>query len=55
MNDAAHITPGSRGDHVGKIQKAVDAFGDQAISKSEIDAKTYGSSTAAAVLAYKKS
>jgi hypothetical protein len=54
VNDAAHVTQGARGDHVGKIQKAVEALGDQSISQGELTTQTYGPSTAAAVLAYKK-
>jgi len=54
VNDAAHVTPGAKGDHVSKIQKAIDAVGDKVIDASEVSSKTYGASTAAAVLAYKK-
>ena len=54
VNDAAHVTPGAKGDHVSKIQKAIDALGDKVIDASEVSTKTYGPSTAAAVLAYKK-
>lgn len=54
VNDAAHVTQGARGDHVGKVQKALDALGDEIISASEMSSKTYGPSTASAVLAYKK-
>ena len=53
-NDAAHVTQGARGGHVGRIQKALDALGDQIISQGETSTETYGPSTAAAVLAYKK-
>jgi hypothetical protein len=54
VNDEAHVTLGSRGDHVGKIQKALDALGDEIISDDEMKSKTYGPSTASAVLSYKK-
>jgi peptidoglycan hydrolase-like protein with peptidoglycan-binding domain len=54
VNDAAHVTPGAQGDHVSKIQKAIDALGDKVIDANEVSTKTYGPSTAAAVLAYKK-
>jgi peptidoglycan hydrolase-like protein with peptidoglycan-binding domain len=53
-NDAAHVTLGARGDHVGKIQRALDAVGDEIIADGEIKSKTYGPSTASAVLSYKK-
>jgi peptidoglycan hydrolase-like protein with peptidoglycan-binding domain len=53
-HDAAHVTPGARGDHVGKIQTALTALGDEVIDAAEIKAKTYGPSTASAVLAYKR-
>jgi|KBSSwiStaDraftv2_1062776.scaffolds.fasta_scaffold1321529_1 peptidoglycan hydrolase-like protein with peptidoglycan-binding domain len=53
-NDASHLTAGSQGEHVAKIQRAIDALGDRVIDPNEIAAKTYGPSTAAAVLAYKK-
>ena len=54
VNDAAHVTPGAKGDHVSKIQKAIDALGDKVIDANEVSTNTYGPSTAAAVLAYKK-
>ena len=54
VNDAAHVAPGAKGDHVSKIQRAIDALGDQVIAADEMSSKTYGPSTAAAVLAYKR-
>jgi peptidoglycan hydrolase-like protein with peptidoglycan-binding domain len=54
LQDAAHVTPGARGDHVGKIQIALNALGDEVIDAGEIKANTYGPSTASAVLAYKR-
>jgi hypothetical protein len=54
VDHAAHVTPGARGDHVRKIQIAVEALGDQLISDDEISTKTYGPSTTSAVLAYKR-
>jgi hypothetical protein len=54
VDDGAHVTPGARGEHVGKIQIALKALGDVEISASETASKTYGSSTAAAVLSYKQ-
>ena len=54
VNDAAHVTLGTRGEHVGKLQIALKALGDVEISASEFASKTYGPSTAAAVLSYKQ-
>src|SRR4051794_18972214 len=47
--DQAHITPGAKGAHVGKIQQALIALDDAKIAADE----AYGPATAAAVLAYK--
>jgi hypothetical protein len=52
-DNASHITPGAVGDHVTKIQTALTLLGEPHIAASEIATKTYGPSTAAAVLAYK--
>jgi hypothetical protein len=38
LHDAAHVTPGARGDYVGKIQIALNALGDEVIDASEIKA-----------------
>src|ERR1700760_2710691 len=54
VNDKAHVLQGARGQHVSKLQQALDALGDQAIGPDEIASKTYGPSTASAVLSYKK-
>ncbi|MGI8812987.1 MAG: peptidoglycan-binding domain-containing protein [Pyrinomonadaceae bacterium] len=54
INDSAHITVGSRGAHVGKIQKALVYLDSARIGDQEILGGVYGSSTAAAVLAYKQ-
>ena len=54
VSDPAHIVEGATGDHVVKIQMALSILDDAKIANSEILAKRYGSSTAAAVLAYKK-
>lgn len=54
VSDADHVTLGARGDHVAKIQRALDVLGDEVIDGDEIKSKTYGPSTAAAVLSYKK-
>jgi len=54
VNDAAHVTPGAIGDHVSKIQSALVRLDGSTIVLSELSAKEYGPSTAAAVLAFKK-
>lgn len=54
VSDPAHVTPGTVGDHVAKIQKALAVLDDLEIDPAEIEAKRYGPSTAAAVLAFKK-
>jgi hypothetical protein len=50
VSDAAHIVPGARGPHVGKLQVALIQLDGAAISQDEV----YGPATAAAVLAYKR-
>ncbi len=52
--DASHVTHGALGEHVGKIQVALMDLDGLTISRADLDAKRYGTSTAAAVLAYKK-
>jgi len=52
--DAAHVTPGSVGTHVQKIQIAVIQLDGTAIEQNELELGRYGHSTAAAVLQYKK-
>ena len=54
VSDPAHVTPGSRGPHVGKIQFALTVMGLGVISPNEIAQQFYGPSTAAAVLGYKR-
>lgn len=51
--DAWHIMPRSRGDHVGKVQQALISVGGQSIDAGELKAKYYGSSTEAAVSDFK--
>lgn len=51
--DSAHVTPGSRGQHVSLIQYAVLSLESGEISGSEIQTQTYGPTTARTVLAYK--
>ena len=54
VHDAAHVMQGAVGDHVNKIQTALAQLDGLQIDPSEIAAKRYGPSTAAAVLAFKK-
>ncbi len=53
VSDPAHLTKGATGIHVSKIQTALLILDNATIDRNEIAEKTYGSSTAAAVLAYK--
>jgi len=53
VQDSAHVTQGSAGPHVAKIQLALLMIDGLAIDSAEIDAQAYGASTAAAVLAFK--
>jgi len=53
VHDAAHITKGAAGNHVGKIQKALGQIDNLVIAPGELSAQTYGRSTAAAVLDFK--
>src|SRR4051794_24028168 len=48
-----HVVPGSQGEHVALIQKALTMLGAAVISPSEIAASFYGTTTARAVLAFK--
>ena len=52
--DSAHVTIGSAGDHVTLIQDALRAIDGLDVNATEIQTKTYGPSTAGAVLTYKK-
>ena len=54
VRDASHVTKGASGEHVGKIQAALIIIDNAQINKAELRAQTYGESTAAAVLAYKR-
>jgi len=54
VRDADHITPGSVGPQVGKLQEALMFLDGLAIENSELAAKRYGPSTASAVLSYKR-
>ena len=54
VEDGAHLTPGVKGDFVGKVQAALMFVDRAAISESELQSQTYGPSTAAAVLKFKE-
>lgn len=54
VKDAAHITPGACGFHVAKVQYALMALVGAALDAQEIKTGTFGKSTAAAVLAFKR-
>ena len=55
VQDSAHVTAGSQGDFVTKIQLALEALDDADIDVMEMASATYGPSTADAVLDYKTS
>jgi hypothetical protein len=50
VNDAAHVTPGARRDHVAKVQIALFVLDGSKIDRQELGAKQDGPSTAAVVL-----
>ena len=54
VDDSAHLTLGTKGDFVGKVQAALMFVDDADIAESELASETYGPSTAAAVLKYKE-
>jgi hypothetical protein len=53
--DSAHLTLGTTGDFVGKVQAALEYIDGVRINERELATQTYGPSTADAVLAYKTS
>lgn len=53
LHNAAHVTPGSQGQHVALIQYAVLQVEGGKIAGAEILLRRYGPSTAAALKAYK--
>ena len=53
VKDSAHLTPGTEGVFVGKVQAALEHIEEVSIAEAELAGATYGTSTAAAVLAYK--
>ncbi len=56
LKDSAHVKSGATGDHVSKIQRALLILEDPTpkIDSDEISSGSYGTTTAAAVLTYKK-
>lgn len=54
LHDSAHVTPGTVGPHVAKIQTALAFLDDAHIPTAEFSGMRYGAGTAAAVLAYKR-
>jgi hypothetical protein len=54
VNDSAHVVVGDQGDHVTLIQDALRAIDALDVADGEVEARLYGPTTAAAVLAYKK-
>ena len=54
VEDSAHLTPGTRGGAVGKVQAALMFVDGSDIAEEELETQTYGTSTAAAVLAFKR-
>jgi hypothetical protein len=54
VEDRAHLTPGTTGEFVAKVQAAIIFLDSLKIDEGELDTATYGPSTAAAVLAFKK-
>ena len=54
IDHSAHVTPGSVGDYVTKIQAALVLADDLTIARPEIEKKTYGPSTTEAVLTFKQ-
>ena len=54
VKDSAHLTEGTRGPHVFKVQRALVALDGALIKGDEVEAQRYGPSTAKAVLAYKR-
>lgn len=54
VQDSAHLTRGTTGDFVGKVQAALGYLDGLSIDDNELETQSYGPSTAAAVLAYKR-
>src|SRR5437868_6517595 len=54
VSDPAHVIPGAAGPHVSKIQKVLMLADRARIAENELRARAYGTTTANAVLAYKR-
>lgn len=54
VNDAAHITPGSKGEHVALVQSALVRLRYLSPESARKEATAYGTDTAKAVLVYKR-
>ena len=54
VDDKAHVVAGARGPHVRKLQQALVRLDGALIALEEVSSETYGKSTAAAVLDYKR-
>jgi hypothetical protein len=54
VKDSAHLTLGTQGDFVAKVQAALIFLDELVIDQQELDGQTYGKSTADAVLKFKK-
>src|SRR6516164_7093008 len=54
VRDRAHLTPGTQGAHVGKVQYALDVIDNLKIDRQELMKQVYGPSTAHAVLSFKR-
>ena len=52
-HDQSHITLGKQGDHVSKIQTALLILENVSVAVGELKSKTYGKSTADAILKFK--
>ena len=53
--DSGQIVPGAQGDHVSRLQTALFLLDCASVASSELQSQTFGPSTAAAVLRYKRS
>jgi hypothetical protein len=53
--DSGQIVPGAQGDHVSRLQTALFLLDGAPVASSELQSQTYGPSTAAAILRYKRS
>jgi hypothetical protein len=54
IRDQAHLTPGTQGSHVGKVQYALGVIDSLRIERHELMRQVYGDSTADAVLKFKR-